>query len=537
MLNMNNEEVKRGLTTRGKILIGIILIAIIGGLLWQFLPDEKTAAKNAEQTEKLKIPDVAKSGDVAFDKAFTWKVGVNTWVYPGLAYAAGGFEPNPNSLFWTKYHTKVQLVWTDDPNAVRNAWKSDEIHMYWQTLDAFTTEVQQMLDDYDAKITFIVDKSRGGDVCVATAEIKKVSDLIGKRIAMATGVPSHTLFLNMLEAASIPASKVNYGVGVDPNKINVVQVPSALEAVTYYKNGITPAAVIWAPDDEDCLKEVVGSHILWSTAKSREAIADVLPIKKSVLDAHMTEYVAFLSGLLEGNAIVASNPAVMEKAIGYLATGFNSNVDFFRAIANKARFATYGDNVQYFLDNSYQGMTAQRLYYNSGKLYAAAGFAPTVLPDWRRVVDTRALKQVKLTGAIHAAEGEYTFAPATAEESQAPAIATKVVTVNFAFNSAQLDDVAKMVIDREFLPIARANTGFRVRIEGNTDNVGSDDYNVKLSYQRARAVRDYLVGKLNCSTNQWIIRGNGPFNPLPGNINANESERQANRRTEFQLLQ
>ena len=38
-----------------------------------------------------------------------------------------------------------------------------------------------------------------------------------------------------------------------------------------------------------------------------------------------------------------------------------------------------------------------------------------------------------------------------------------------------------------------AHPGLHLEVEGHTDSVGGDEYNQKLSENRARAVRDYLV--------------------------------------------
>jgi len=47
--------------------------------------------------------------------------------------------------------------------------------------------------------------------------------------------------------------------------------------------------------------------------------------------------------------------------------------------------------------------------------------------------------------------------------------------------------------------------GMRVRIEGNTDIIGSAAMNRDLSYKRARSVGDYLVKTYNFDPNRFII--------------------------------
>ena len=64
------------------------------------------------------------------------------------------------------------------------------------------------------------------------------------------------------------------------------------------------------------------------------------------------------------------------------------------------------------------------------------------------------------------------------------------MTINFPVNGDILDNDARALIDREFVPIAKQFNNTRIRIEGNTDNRA---YNESLSSRRAQAVANYLI--------------------------------------------
>jgi outer membrane protein OmpA-like peptidoglycan-associated protein len=64
------------------------------------------------------------------------------------------------------------------------------------------------------------------------------------------------------------------------------------------------------------------------------------------------------------------------------------------------------------------------------------------------------------------------------------------LTINFPVNGDILDNDARALIDREFVPIAKQFNNARVRIEGNT---GNRAYNESLSSRRAQAVANYLI--------------------------------------------
>lgn len=78
--------------------------------------------------------------------------------------------------------------------------------------------------------------------------------------------------------------------------------------------------------------------------------------------------------------------------------------------------------------------------------------------------------------------------------------------------------------------IISGHPGLRLEVEGHTDSVGGDDYNQRLSEQRAEAVRDYLV-KEGIATNAVTAKGFGKTQPVTSNDTA--AGRQQNRRVEL----
>jgi OmpA-OmpF porin, OOP family len=73
----------------------------------------------------------------------------------------------------------------------------------------------------------------------------------------------------------------------------------------------------------------------------------------------------------------------------------------------------------------------------------------------------------------------------------------------------------------------------KVEIAGHTDNVGKDADNLKLSQQRAEAVRNYLLKK-GIKANRIFAKGYGASEPVAENTT--DAGRQQNRRTELRFL-
>jgi outer membrane protein OmpA-like peptidoglycan-associated protein len=78
--------------------------------------------------------------------------------------------------------------------------------------------------------------------------------------------------------------------------------------------------------------------------------------------------------------------------------------------------------------------------------------------------------------------------------------------------------------------IILAHPGLRIEVEGHTDSVGGDEYNMTLSENRANAVRSYFVEQ-GVSPDAVTARGFGKTMPVADNATANG--RQMNRRVEL----
>lgn len=80
--------------------------------------------------------------------------------------------------------------------------------------------------------------------------------------------------------------------------------------------------------------------------------------------------------------------------------------------------------------------------------------------------------------------------------------------------------------------LAMKNT-MEVEIQGHTDNVGKPEDNLKLSEERAKAVRDYLLKK-GIAPDRITAKGYGDTRPVA--YNTDEAGRSKNRRTQLKVI-
>lgn len=121
-------------------------------------------------------------------------------------------------------------------------------------------------------------------------------------------------------------------------------------------------------------------------------------------------------------------------------------------------------------------------------------------------------------------------APAyVAPEPAAPAKKLVLEGVNFDFDKATLrqEDVSDLDKNVEAL---KTWGDVDIEVAGHTDSMGSDKYNMKLSGQRAEAVRNFLISR-GVSADRLTAKGYGESQPVADN--ATEEGRFKNRRVEL----
>ncbi len=102
----------------------------------------------------------------------------------------------------------------------------------------------------------------------------------------------------------------------------------------------------------------------------------------------------------------------------------------------------------------------------------------------------------------------------------------------FDFGNATLRAESYPELDR-VVKVLNDNPKIEIEMSGHTDNIGGADANLKLSEERANAVKKYLVAK-NISESRIIAKGYGETKPVAEN--KTDEGRQQNRRVEFTIL-
>lgn len=504
------------LTTFSKFLI---VLLVVGGAFFGIRQLQKSGLLSDAPSEQTD------SGSSSSNDDDVIRIGVVTWGgYAGGQYFNEGFQASTASRFYKEYGIKVEFKVMDDVDASLNAWKNGDIDVHWYTIDAMPT-ILPGLSAYDPVVLWQADWSRGGDAIVTRRGINSVADLKGKKVAVAELTPSHSFLLWLLDAG-----------GLTINDIQVVAQASAIDAAAAFKSQKVDAAVVWSPDDEQCVRAVTGSRVLENTRSASNIIADVFFAKRAYVESHREELRKLYEGWMRGAAEINSSAQAKSKAVGILAEGLGIPPGDAEASLNNVRLVTHGDNLNFFgLNPDFKGVNGSSLYLRMSDTYKSLGFVEGSVPDWRSVSYPGFAQRTQLSGPEHAAEATKSFAPVAESEAKAKeAIATKRVSISFRSGEHTLDENAKYIIDREFVDIARAFSNARIRIEGNTDNVGSRATNVELSKRRAQAVANYLVREHNMPANRFIIVGNGPDKPVADN-NSDEG-RGKNRRTDFELV-
>ena len=574
------------MTTKGKIVLTILLLAVVGFGVYRWwdkiAPQSKpqnvsinpadVKAKIKEATappedlskvllagtnvaslvERSGIPAVTGVSDYKKemkDGKLVVEFPINVW--PGWApiiVANAGLEPSDQSVFAKKYGFYVRLAIVDDPVKARDLFASGQSHILWGTLDMIALFAPELIKDSRTApvVCQQIDFSGGGDGVVARGEIRNINDLRmvnGKRkkVVLAQNSPSHYLIMSLLIDAGIDPGDVDFKWAAD--------APSA--AKIFVQDASYDAFVGWSPDIYNITDKLKGTRLVVTTGTANHLIADVWAVRNDFYKDHPEIVSGLVRGIFDGMDSVRKDPKMAARA---LAAAFKlPEEDCNKMIGSDggivegdAHLTNYRENAKFFLDP-----------FNPANFEVVWNSASTIYKSLGTIAKTVRADQVKAHQVLAAMAEDYkevkdlsqpTFKPSALVNMSAEAgsgqILTKAVLVAFEPNKSVLNPEYDTTIPATLEEIGKLAGKFGnayIIIEGNTDasrkGIVPTDLVRKLSYDRADAVRKAIMDKYQFDPNKFKVVGNGWDNPLPGCTDPSNAEHnKKNRRVEVKVF-
>ena len=116
---------------------------------------------------------------------------------------------------------------------------------------------------------------------------------------------------------------------------------------------------------------------------------------------------------------------------------------------------------------------------------------------------------------------------------QTPKGSIVISNIYYETAKAELRQESQENLDKDLVNLLKDNPKLIIEISSHTDDVGTNDYNQKLSQARAESVVNYLIGH-GIDKARLIAKGYGEGKPIAPN--STPEGRQKNRRTEFKII-
>jgi peptidoglycan-associated lipoprotein len=159
---------------------------------------------------------------------------------------------------------------------------------------------------------------------------------------------------------------------------------------------------------------------------------------------------------------------------------------------------------------------------------------PAPAPVNQDSIDAAKARADSIARAEQARRDSLAQAQAAAERMRAAretAINTLQNKIYFDFDSDALSDASKAALDAK-VAVLNANPGVAIRIAGNTDERGSDEFNLALGQRRAAAAKRYLTDH-GIAADRIAIISYGEERPVA--TGHDEAAWSQNRRDEFEI--
>ncbi len=516
----------------------------------------------------------------------------------GQNMANGGVFTKPGSIMAQHGINNLEIVLQNDTNAMMSglvafanelasgqpdpntdsyvcvAVMGDGTAAYMAALDG---QLSKLGPEYAAKIVFSTGKSLGEDGFWAPTEVlrdpQKARGLLISgflkdgdwNIGLIFGATQNPPICNNPDPKTY-----------DPNCLNWVGANDFIDAAQKYISGYCEPrdTIVNGVITERNVDRCVNATVTWTpgdvmVAKERGGLVRVLSTKENswqmpqatiCIDRWVNENQKWLEGYIEAvleanNAIIANPDVALKEASRATWEVYNREESpeywerYYRGViepdATGVRVPLGGSQVHNLRDNLYlfgiipgrPGRVAEFPFKTTYEIFGNIVHEqyPQDVPSFPsidKVLNTKALEAVAVRLAKTAAPVQ--VAEFKREEKIAVTLGVKTVHIKFATGKSEVtpEEEAKLLDVRRQLQLS---AGTKVRVEGHTDDVGSDKTNLALSQQRAVAVRNWFMRTdpdafpLQRFADGDVV-GLGESRPVVGNTN--EQGRAQNRRVE-----
>jgi outer membrane protein OmpA-like peptidoglycan-associated protein len=287
------------------------------------------------------------------------------------------------------------------------------------------------------------------------------------------------------------------------------------------------ACVSWAPDIYKIPEKVKNTRILTTTADANKLIADVWAARADFAKDHPEIIEGLVAGIFEGMRMLKDD-TLKAQAFQWMAEGYGMGVDEIRAMEQDAHTTNFAENKDFFM-NANSPSNFERTWKNVTFVYKELRIIDTPV-RFDEVMDFSVIQGLEQKGLFKDMKNEYVtrFAPTTYQKVAAEKpILTQTIRVNFYPNSSNIfepqhDEFGKPIANTLYDPNSSATLEKVARLAGQYERavigvVGHTDSSMKgkaprdevmkLSVDRANAVKTALVKKHNFDPNKFVIEG------------------------------
>lgn len=497
------------LTPLAKVIIVVLaIVTLVGGFFATGVFDK--AKKDLAGFKKGATSDEMYSQVESINKEEgTINISLDEWIgWKSIIDANGGLTTQKGSIY-DKLGIKLNISVINDATQSSNALIKGDLDGAGYTVNRYAFLYNKFLENKTpVKMGFITNSSTGGDGIIAKKDIKKVEDLVGKKIGVPRFSEAQTLVEWLLAKSTLTDAQIK------EIRANMVMFDTPDDAAKAFFAGELDAAATWEPYLTQAASLTDG-HVMFSTKNATNIVLDGIVFKEEFINNNRETVSKLLEGATMAESMYATDTKAIKNTFPMFATeddqvikDMTTNATLFNIASNEESMSKNGSAVTLFEDMS---DIWSSLGESADRKNASDAFDNSIAKD----LTVKFPKEKVQTVVFTEAEKE-----AAKTQSNDDALLTTKLTINFEPDSTGIssDSFAGLV---EFAKTAKVLDGVVIQIEGNTAKVpGSTSDDVDFSRRRAESVAKFLQTQ-GLDPSRFVVIGNGNLKPISDNAETN----------------